>query len=202
MQEVEAERSLREEVAANRTPTRDVDPLFVNRWSGYAMTGEPVPEDDYLPAFEAARWAPSSRNTQPWRFAYADRRDAEWETFVSLPNDWNRQWAENAAVLVVLFSETTDGEGRELASNSFDAGAAWENLALEATRRGLVAHPMGGFDHDAAREELDAPDDYDVEAMIAIGEPAPTETLPEDLQGGDEPNERKPLDEIVSRGGF
>ncbi|GAA0653553.1 nitroreductase family protein [Salarchaeum japonicum] len=202
MQEVESERSLREEVAANRTPTRDVDPLFVNRWSGYAMTGEPVPERDYLPVFEAARWAPSSRNTQPWRFAYADRRDDEWETFVSLPNDWNRQWAENAAVLVVLFSETTDEEGRERSAHSFDAGAAWENLALEATRRGLVAHPMGGFDHDAAKEELGAPDDYDAEAMIAIGDPAPTDTLPEDLRGGDEPNGRKPLDEIVSRGGF
>ncbi|QDX39726.1 nitroreductase family protein [Salarchaeum sp. JOR-1] len=202
MQEVEAERSLREAVAANRTPTRDVDPLFVNRWSGYAMTGEPVPEEDYLPVFEAARWAPSSRNTQPWRFAYADRRDDEWETFVSLPNDWNRQWAANAAALVVLFSETTDEKGRDLASHSFDAGAAWENLALEATRRGLVAHPMGGFDHDAAAEKLNAPDDYDAEVMIAIGEPAPTETLPEDIQDGDEPNGRKPLDEIVTRGGF
>ncbi|MEE6211300.1 nitroreductase family protein [Salarchaeum sp. III] len=202
MQEVEAERSLREDVAANRTPTQDVDPLFVNRWSGYAMTGDPVPEEDYLPVFEAARWAPSSRNTQPWRFAYADRRDDKWETFASLPNDWNQTWAKNAAVLVVLFSETTDEKGRGLSSHSFDAGAAWENLALEATRRGLAVHPMGGFNHDAAAEKLNAPDDYDAEVMIAIGEPAPTETLPEDLRDGDEPNGRKPLDEIVTRGGF
>ncbi|GGL70772.1 nitroreductase family protein [Halocalculus aciditolerans] len=202
MQQHPPRRSLDEEVAEHREPEADVDPIFVNRWSARAMTGEPLDEADYRPLFEAARWAPSSRNTQPWRFAYAARGDDEWETFRGFVNEFNRSWADDAAVLAVLFSETTDDEGRSLASNSFDAGAAWENLALEGTRRGLVVHPMGGFDHEAAAAELNAPDDYDVEVMVAIGERAPPETLPDDLSDRERPNGRKPLDEIVTRGSF
>ncbi|MBP2250081.1 nitroreductase [Halarchaeum solikamskense] len=149
-----------------------------------------------------ARWAPSSRNSQPWRFAYAAREDEAWETFAGLLNEFNRSWAANAAVLAVLFSETTDEKDRSLQSHSFDAGAAWENLALEGARRGLVVHPMGGFDHEAAAAELDAPSSYDVEAMIAIGERAPPESLPEDLREQEVPKGRKPLDEVINRGGF
>ncbi|GGL36727.1 nitroreductase [Halarchaeum grantii] len=198
----EPSRPLREEVAANRTPEHDVDPLFLNRWSPRAMTGASLAESEYLPLFEAARWAPSSRNSQPWRFAYAERGDDEWETFLGFVNDHNRRWAADAAVLAVLCSETTDAKGRTLSAHTFDAGAAWENLALEGTRRGLVVHPMGGFDRDAAANALDVPADYDVEVMIAIGERAPPETLPDDLRGGETPNGRKPLSEIVTRGGF
>ncbi|WP_020222866.1 nitroreductase family protein [Halarchaeum acidiphilum] len=202
MGDTDPARSLREEVAAHRDPDHDVDPLFVNRWSPRAMSGEPLDEADYRPLFEAARWAPSSRNSQPWRFAYAARGDDEWETFVELLNDFNGTWAVDAAVLVVVFSETTDEEGRSLSAHTFDTGAAWQNLALEGARRGLVVHPMGGFDHDAAAAELDAPDDYAVEAMVAIGERAPAESLPEDLRDGEVPSGRTPLDEFVTRGGF
>ncbi|WP_211311991.1 nitroreductase family protein [Halarchaeum salinum] len=202
MEDTDPSQSLTDEVAAHREPSEDVGPLFVNRWSPRAMTGEPLDESAYRPLFEAARWAPSSRNSQPWRFAYAARGDDEWETFVDLLHDFNRSWAADAAVLAVLFSKTTDGEGHTLSAHSFDAGAAWENLALEGTRRGLVVHPMGGFDHEAAAERLDAPASYDVEAMIAIGERAPTDSLPEDLREQEAPKGRKPLDEIVSRGGF
>ncbi|WP_135820839.1 nitroreductase family protein [Halostella litorea] len=195
-------RSLREAVAATREPEHEIDPLFVNRWSAYAMTGEPLPESEYLPLFEAARWAPSSRNSQPWRFAYAARGDEAWETFRGFVNDSNRRWADDAAVLAVLFSTTTGDDGRSLSSHSFDAGAAWENLALEGTRRGLVVHPMGGFDHEAASDALDAPDDYVAEVMVAIGERASPDTLPDDLRDHEEPNGRKPLDAVVTRGGF
>jgi len=195
-------RSLTDDVAAHREPSEDVGALFVNRWSPRAMTGDPLEASEYRPLFEAARWAPSSRNSQPWRFAYAARGDEAWETFAGLLNGFNRSWATNAAVLAVLFSETTDEKGRSLQSHSFDAGAAWENLALEGARRGLVVHPMGGFDHEAAATELDAPASYDVEAMIAIGERAPPESLPADLREQEVPKGRKPLDEIVSRGGF
>ncbi len=195
-------RSLHDEVAENRVPEYDIDPLFVNRWSPRAMTGEALDESEYLPLFEAARWAPSSRNSQPWRFAYATRDDDEWETFVDFMMEFNQMWAADAAVLAVLFSETVDEEDRSLSSHTLDAGAAWENLALEGARRGVVVHPMGGFDRDAAAEELNAPDDYDVELMIAIGERAPVETLPEEMRNREVPNDRKSLDEIIARGGF
>lgn len=194
---------LRDDVAANREPTYEIDSLFVNRWSSYAMSGESLEEAEYRPLFEAARWAPSSFNNQHWRFVYATREDDEWETFVDLLSDGNRRWATDAALLGVIVSKTTyDHNGKPAPTHSFDTGAAWQNLALEGARRGLVVHGIGGFDDDRAAVELAVPDEFDVEAMFAVGRRAPSETLPEDLQQRDHPNGRKPLDEIVHHGRF
>lgn len=194
---------LRDDVAANREPTYEIDSLFVNRWSSYAMSGESLEEAEYRPLFEAARWAPSSFNNQHWRFVYATREDDEWETFVDLLSDGNRRWATDAALLGVIVSKTTyDHNGKPAPTHSFDTGAAWQNLALEGARRGLVVHGIGGFDDDRAAVELAVPDEFDVEAMFAVGRRAPSETLPEDLQQRDRPNGRKPLDEIVHHGRF
>ncbi|MFB6189639.1 MAG: nitroreductase family protein [Halapricum sp.] len=195
---------LRDEVAEHRTRTYDVDPLFVNRWSPRAMAGESVPEEEYMALFEAARWAPSAYNNQHWRFVYAAREDEEFETFLDLLNEGNRTWAEDAGVLVALFSKTTlDHNGEAAATHSFDTGAAWQNLALEATRRGLAVHPMAGFDWGAIHETLDVPaEEYDAEAMVAVGERADPETLPEDVREREQPSDRKALDEIVSQGRF
>ncbi|MUV89997.1 nitroreductase [Halapricum sp. CBA1109] len=200
----DAQSSLREEVAANRTPDHDVDPLFVNRWSPRAMTGESLPESDFLPLFEAARWAPSAYNNQHWRFVYATREDDEWDTFVELLNEANQAWATNAAVLVGVFSKTTiEGSGDPAATRSFDTGAAFQNLALEGTRRGLAVHPMAGFDWASIHEALGVPEDeFDAEAMIAIGERADPETLPEELQEREVPSDRKDVSEITRRGSF
>jgi nitroreductase len=191
------------EVAANRDPDHDVAPVFVNRWSPRAMTGEPVAETDLLATFEAARWAPSSRNNQHWRFVYAERDDEAWETYLDLLAEGNRTWAADAGALLVVVSKTTfDYNGEPAGSHSFDTGAAWQNLALEATRRGLATHPIGGFDHEAARERLDVPEGFDVEAMVAVGHRADPETLPEDLHEREAPNGRKPLEEITYEGSF
>ena len=194
---------LDDEVAANRTPEYDISPMFVNRWSARAMTGESLDESEYLPLFEAARWAPSAFNNQHWRFVYAAREDEEWEDFLDLLYDGNRSWASDAAVLTIVLSKTTlDHNGEDASTHSFDTGAAWENLALEGTRRGLAVHPMAGFDYDAAAELLDLSSEFEVEAMVAIGERAPPETLPEDLQEREEPSGRKDLAEITFRGSF
>lgn len=201
--ELESRRELRDEVAEQRNPEHDIDPLFVNRWSPRAMTGEPLDEDEFLPLFEAARWAPSAYNNQHWRFVYATREDDEWETFVDLLTEGNRTWADDAAVLAVIVSKTTfDHNGEPAPVHSFDTGAAWENLALEGARRDLAVHGMAGFDYERAAEELDVPEEYEVEAMVAIGKRAPPETLPEDLQEREQPSDRKPLEEIVHQGGF
>ncbi|AFO56424.1 MULTISPECIES: nitroreductase family protein [Natrinema] len=199
----ETGRELSDEVAEHREPDHDIDPLFVNRWSPRAMTGDPLDEAAYLPLFEAARWAPSAFNNQHWRFIYASREDDEWETFLDLLSENNQTWASDAAVLTVIVSKTTfDHNGEPAPVHSFDTGAAWENLALEGARRGLAVHGMAGFDYERAADALDIPDEYAVEAMVAIGERAPAETLPEELQEREQPSDRKPLAETLHRGGF
>ncbi|SDJ54683.1 nitroreductase family protein [Natronorubrum texcoconense] len=194
---------LREEAAEHRDPEHDVASLFVDRWSPYAMTGEPLEEADYLPLFEAARWAPSAFNNQHWRFVYAARDDDEWETFVDLLTEGNQAWATDAAVLGVIVSKTTFDHNDEPApTHSFDTGAAWQNLALEGARRGLAVHGMAGFDYERAADELEVPEEFAVEAMFAVGEHAPPETLSEDLRERERPSGRKDLEEIVHRGRF
>jgi nitroreductase len=189
------------EVDAARTPAYDVAPLFLNRWSPRAMTGEPLAEEQFYPLFEAARWAPSSYNNQHWRFLYATREDDEWETYLGLLADQNRAWASDAAVLVVVASRTTyEHNGEHARTHSFDAGAAWQNLALEGARRGMAVHAMAGFDYEAAHDRLGLPEDVAVEAMVAIGERGDPETLPDPLADREAPSGRKPLDEIVFHG--
>jgi nitroreductase len=168
------------------------------------MTGEPLSEDEFLPLFEAARWAPSAFNNQHWRFVYATREDEEWDTFVDLLNEANQAWATEAGVLVAIFSKTTfEHNGEAAATRSFDTGAAFQNLALEGSRRGLAVHPMAGFDWGGAHEALGVPEEeFDVEAMVAIGERADPETLPEDLREREQPSGRKDFDEVVRRGSF
>jgi nitroreductase len=194
---------LDEEVTEHRNPKENIAPILVNRWSPRAMTGEPLDRTQYMPLFEAARWAPSSYNNQHWRFLYATRGDEKFERFSDLLNEGNREWAEDAAVLVTLVSKQTfDHNGEPARTHSFDTGAAWQNLALEASKRGLVAHAMQGFDYEAAAEQLDVPEEFTVECMIAIGERAPKEALPEELRDREFPKGRKSIDEIVHRGGF
>lgn len=197
------ERLLREEAEDERTPNYDIHSLLYERWSPRAMTGEALTREEIGPLFEAARWAPSSYNNQHWRFLYATPEDEKWGTFLDLVSEGNRRWAADAGLLVVVVSKTTfDDRDERARTHSFDTGAAWENLALEGIRRGLVVHGMEGFDYDRAAEELDVPGDHEVEAMAAVGKPAPGETLPEELREREEPSGRKPLENIVYRGGF
>ncbi|MDG5761437.1 nitroreductase family protein [Natronococcus sp. A-GB1] len=203
MQESTERREIRDEVADHREPDHEIDPLFVNRWSPRAMTGEPLEEAEYLPVFEAARWAPSSFNNQHWRFVYATREDEEWETFLDLLVEGNRAWATDAAVLCVVVSKTTfDHNDKPVSVHSYDTGAAWQNLALEAARRELAVRGMAGFDYEQAAAELDVPEEYEVEAMFALGERAPPETLGDDYRDQEQPSGRKPLEETTHRGGF
>lgn len=195
--------SLTEEVRTQRKPNYDVHPLIVNRWSPRSMTGEELSDDELMPLFEAARWAPSSNNAQLWRFVYAKRQTTFWETFVDLLAEGNKVWARQAAALVVVTSRKLFERNDKFAvTYAFDAGAAWENLALEGTRRGFVVHGMQGFDYEKARRELHVPEDYDVLAMIAVGKRAPRESLPDHLQEREQPNDRRPLAEIIVAGRF
>ena len=182
---------------------KNINPLFVNRWSPRAMSGEEISYDDLMGLFEAARWAPSSYNNQPWRFIFAKRNTDHWQTFISFLAEGNKIWAQNAAVLVVVISRKNfEFNEKPAITHQFDAGAAWENLALEATSRGLVTHGMQGFDYNQARKELDVPENFDVMAMIAIGKLGKKENLPIDLKEREYPSDRKPLEEIVMEAKF
>jgi len=186
-----------------RQPTFPINPLFLNRWSPRSMTGEEMDDDTIMSLFEAARWAPSSYNNQPWRFIYAKRNTPYWNRLFDLVAEPNKVWAKNAALIVVVVSNKYfDINGKYSITHQYDAGAAWENLALEASIRELVAHGMQGFDYERARTDLGIPDSFDVMAMIAIGKRGPKENLPKNLQEKEVPNGRKPLREIVMEGRF
>jgi nitroreductase len=193
--------------ANSRTADHAIDPWFLERWSPRAFSNDPISETELLTLFEAARWAPSSYNAQPWRFIYARRGSEHWPRFLGLLSSYNQSWAKNAAALVILVSKTTmvpPGKDAEVLSHthSLDAGAAWENLALQATRSGWAAHGMAGFDVARTAVELGVPDGYRVEVAIAIGRPGDKSILPEALQAREQPNGRLPLAQIVSEGRF
>src|SRR5918992_3969152 len=194
---------LEPEVQQARTSTYNINPLFLNRWSPRCMSGEELSDEDLMALFEAARWAPSSYNNQPWRFIYAKRNTESWNKLFDLLYEGNKVWAKNAAALVVVISRKNfEYDEKPSITHQFDAGAAWENLALEASDRGIATHGMQGFDYQRAKADLGIPEIYDVMAMIAIGKRGPKENLPPKLQQVEFPNDRKPLEEIVMEGYF
>jgi nitroreductase len=157
--------------------------------------------------FEAARWAPSAFNSQPWRFLYAKRGDADWERFLGLLIPWNRGWAQSASVLVFILSDSMamthrDGSPGESRTHSFDAGSAWVSLALQATRMGYHAHGMSGIEYGTAEAELGVPERYRLEAACVIGRIGDPATLDEKMRSRELPSGRRPIDESVFRGGF
>lgn len=191
------------EASTVRNASHSVDKIFVDRWSPRAMSGDSLSQAEIKTLFEAARWAPSSYNGQPWRFIYAHRGTAHWDTLFNLLVDFNKQWAKDAGILVVIVSKTTfDHNGEFSPTHSFDTGSAWQNLALQGSINGLVVHGMAGFDYKKAKTVLNIPEGYVVEAMCAVGKPGKTENLPEAMQDKEKPSDRKPLEEIVFEGVF
>ena len=191
--------------ATGRVADQRVNPLFVERWSPRAFDASDMPDADLAVIFEAAGWAPSAFNNQPWKFLYAKRGDADWERFLALLVPGNQVWVKDASVLIYIVSDTMTGEGDEAKpshTHSFDTGAAWAQLALAATDLGYYAHGMIGLDLDRARAELHVPDRYRIEAAAAIGRRAEPDRLPENLRQRETPSSRKPVDEIAIRGDF
>ena len=191
-------------IPANRASAYPIDPQFLNRWSPRALTGAEMPLEEIKTLFEAARWAPSSGNGQPWRFLFARRQTPAWETFFNLLTPGNQSWTHKASVLVLVVSRTTNAHnGKPAVTHSFDAGAAWMSLALQASLKGLVAHGMGGYDRERAAAELKLPAEFVPEAMIAIGYYGNPGELPEEKRAGDaHPSQRLALDEIAFEGGW
>jgi nitroreductase len=153
--------------------------------------------------FEAAKWAPSSMNAQPWRILYAKHGSEHWPHFFDGLMPGNQAWAKNAAVLVLFLSKKTlDHNGAPSPTHSFDAGAAWQNFALQGWLKGYAVHGMRGFDADLVRRSLDVPDGFHLEAMAAVGHPAPKETLAEQYQLRETPSARRSVHDTAREGPF
>jgi nitroreductase len=183
-----------------RTATVPIDPVYLKRWSPRSFLEKEVPEEILFSVFEAARWAPSAFNIQPWRFIVARTKEdrAKFHSFIS---EFNLKWCDKAPVLALIISELNNDKGFNR-SHSFDTGSAWGYLSLEATKKGLITHPMTGFDFEAARHTLNIPDDFAIEALIAIGYQGEKEALPEALQERENPSPRRETKDSLFEGSF
>ncbi|MCI4373095.1 MAG: nitroreductase family protein [Thermoplasmata archaeon] len=185
----------------------EVNPMFVERWSPRAFSDEPIPAETVRTLFEAARWAPSSANEQPWLFVYAVSPE-DRARFAQGLAPMNRVWAERAPVLAFLFARSRfdqDGpfHGHANPTASFDAGAAWMSLALQAHLVGLSTHAMGGIEREEVHRLLGVPTtEFSAVIGIAIGHRAEPVALPEPYAAREGPSPRRPLSEMAQEGHF
>lgn len=188
-----------------RKTESSVHDQFTARWSPRAFKDTALTDADLQPLFEAARWAPSASNNQPWRFAYGLRGDAGFAKIAEALVPFNRAWAEKAGALVVVASASTvekDGEAKPNPWAAFDSGTAWGYFALQAVHEGLVTHAMGGFDAEVLAKNLNLPAGYELHAVVAVGHQGNAADLPEMLQSREAPSDRVALSAIVGHGGF
>ncbi|WP_442581201.1 flavin reductase [Mesorhizobium sp. ASY16-5R] len=186
-----------------RVSQHDIAPFFLERWSPRAFTDETIAAEQLMPFFEAARWAPSSMNAQPWRFIYILRDGENWQGMLEGLSNTNRSWAFRAAALVVFLSQDwLDFGGGPVPSptHSFDTGAAWMSFALQAFLSGWHTHGMAGFDHERLRDVLGVPEGFRINAVAAIGRIGDSAMLTDKLRSREFPADRAPLEELVFQG--
>jgi len=190
---------------AQKQPTADhpIHELIARRWSPYAFADRGVSDDDLRSLFEAARWAASSYNEQPWRYIVATRADPEgFGRLLSCLVEGNQAWARAAPVLALGCTSLNFAlNGQPNAAAHHDLGIASASLTLEATARGLFVHQMIGIVPDRARELYDIPEGVQPLTGLAIGYPGDPDALPEKNRERDlAPRQRKPLPEFVFGG--
>jgi len=188
-------------IANERITEAEVDAIFTDRWSPRAFDDRPLTEDQVAALFEAARWAPSCFNEQPWLFRYAiNKKDRS--RFAEALVDKNREWAQHAPMLLfVLARKKFIQTGKANRHAMFDAGSAWMSLALQARRLGLYAHAMAGFSVEKAAEVMGVSlEDYEVMAAVVVGRRGDPSMLADDLAAAEKPNGRKSLAEMVKEG--
>ena len=182
-------------------------PHFTDRWSPRSFTGEPIPDDVLHSLFEAARWAPSAYNSQPWRFVWARAGTPEWQPIFATLIDFNKSWGTSASAIILIASQSSfrpaaDKPAQESASHAFDAGAAWAYLALQARALGWYTHAASGFDKEAARSALALPADVQPHALILVGRKGSPDALPEGLRAREIPNGRVPINQFAFHGTY
>ncbi len=179
-----------------------LDRMFVERWSSKAFTDDQLSEQQIAVLFEAAHWAPSSSNRQPWLFVYATE-GLDRARFNSVLNEGNALWATKAAMLVLVFARVVDDEGNDIRTAHFDTGAAWMSLALQANRMGLNTRAMGGIDLDAAYTVAGVPpEEFQTICAIAVGLPGTSDDIDPNIAKGNIANDRNPITEIAFYGSY
>lgn len=173
--------------------------LIVRRRSLRAYSDAPLTATQINTLFEAARWAPSSVNEQPWQYIYAVRGEDLWDVIFETLNEGNRAWAKDAPLLVVSLARTTFlRNGRPNPSAMYDLGGANAILSLQATAMGLNVHQMGGYDHARLRQVLRVPSGVELGVVMAIGFPGDADQLPEPLRERERmPRVRRPVSDFV-----
>ena len=177
--------------------------LLRQRWSSRAFDDRPIEPEKLRSLCEAARWAPSSNNEQPWRFIVANKDyETEWNRLLACLVEGNRKWAYRAPVLILsVASLNFEDESTPNRHAFYDTGMAVENLVLQATALGLSAHQMAGFDVEKARADLKIPSGYEPVAMIAVGYPGDLASLPDRLRERElQPRSRRPISEWTFSG--
>ena len=188
---------------AQRSTQYHINSIFIERWSARAMSGKAMPKQELLTLFEAARWAPSSYNNQPWRFVFAMRDTPEWKPFFETLVDFNKQWVCNASALVVIVSKDVfEYNNKPSRTASFDTGAAWMSLAIQGFMKGMVVHGMEGFDYEKAKQVIKLPENHTILAMCAVGYPGDISVLPPDIAQKEVLSDRKPLETLIFEGSF
>lgn len=196
-----------EPVPNTRKADHPIDPMFLERWSPRAFTGEEIPLETLMTMFEAARWAPSSYNSQPWRFVWARQGTAHFETFLGLLTGANPEWCRDASALVFVASSETmtipnKPDPVPSLTHSFDAGAGWMSLAIQAHLLGWHTHGMVGLNFAEAAGVLKVPTGFRVEAAIAIGKRGDPGKLSDAMRSREMPSPRRPLSDTVFEGSF
>jgi len=178
--------------------------LITDRWSPKAFDDRPLDMKQIRLLFEAAKWAPSGRNAQPWRFIYATREMPEYEVFLDLINEDNRIWAARAPLLVLPLAQAISTyKNRRNRLAFYETGMAVGNLLIQATAMGLYVHQMGGYDAVRAMTVLGIPDRYEPMAMMAIGYKGDPGRLPGDVAAWDyRERTRMETDQFMIRGKF
>jgi len=186
----------------SRQASANVEPMFIERWSSKAFTNKPLSDVEIASLFEAAHWAPSANNRQPWLFVYAtDGPDRE--RFHALLSEGNARYAPNAAMMVLVFARVVDDEGNKIRTAQFDTGAAWMSLALQANRMGLNTRAMGGIDLDAAYDVAGVPrDQFETICGIAVGTRGTDDDIHPRMVKQNLANGRKAVSEIAFKGKF
>lgn len=187
----------------NRQAEFEILPHILERWSPRAFTGDPMPREDLLGMFEAARFAPSSGNEQPWRYIYALRDSSHFDKFKDILSEGNWRWAQRASALIIVAAKDNYSiSGETNRSAVFDSGCSWGYFALEATRRGYVTHGMAGFRPEKAVLSLNIPGGFTPVAAIAVGKLAEKDFLPDSLAEKEGPQPRVPQSNFAFEGVF
>jgi nitroreductase len=177
-------------------------PLLAERWSprGFDATHQ-LDHSDVTLLLEAARWAPSANNSQPWRFLLARRGEQEFGTLAGMLAEGNRSWAPQASALLLVVAQTQDETGRPRPWALYDTGQAVAALSVQAEAHGLHVHQLGGFDSDGVRLAFELSDDLTPVVVVAVGRLDPHAELPEPLASRERaPRTREPLDSLLLTG--